>query len=114
MPITVNEVSGDVVIAQQEQSVIYVEQLTPPVVAVFEVGIQGPPGPPGPPGGAAYTHVQISASAVWFVQHDLGRRPHVTVVDSADTKVYGDIQYLNDSQLEISFTAPFSGKAYVA
>jgi hypothetical protein len=35
--------------------------------------------------------------------------PAVTVVDDAEDLVVGDIQYLSDTALVVSFSAPFTG-----
>ncbi len=60
-----------------------------------------------------YTHNQISASREWLVCHNLGKHPSVTVVDSANTVVVGDITYLNTEELIIRFTSEFSGRAFL-
>lgn len=60
-----------------------------------------------------YKHVQGVASSVWTVTHNLGKFPSVTVVDSAGTEWVGDVKYLNDNSLTISFTVAFSGIAYL-
>jgi hypothetical protein len=74
----------------------------------------GKPGPPGPPGtDLTYVHNQIAASATWTVVHSLHKRPSVSIVDSGDNLVIGEVQYIDDDTLTISFTAPFSGKAYI-
>lgn len=77
------------------------------------VGPQGPPGPPGAPGGGTYTHTQASPAAVWFITHGLGRRPSVTVVDSAGTVVIGNVAYTSDDTVAITFSGAFSGAAYL-
>lgn len=56
---------------------------------------------------------QSSASSTWSITHTLGGRPSVTIVDSAGTVVLGDIVYNSDTAVTISFTAPFSGYAYL-
>lgn len=67
------------------------------------------------PAPVRYTHVQAAASTTWSVTHNLGARPGgVTVVDSADTVVFGDVSYLSDNALTISFSAAFGGKAYIS
>ena len=58
-------------------------------------------------------HTQASVSSTWVITHDLGGRPSVTVVDSAGTVVVGDVSYNSDTQVTVSFTAPFSGYAYL-
>lgn len=56
---------------------------------------------------------QTTASALWTVNHPLGGRPSVTVVDSSSTVVFGEVTYLSDTSVRISFSAPFSGFAYL-
>jgi hypothetical protein len=79
-------------------------------------GPQGPQGPEGPvgPGGSDqnYIHTQNLADTVWVVNHTLTKAyPSVTVVDSGGTTVIGAIEYISATQLEITFTVPFTGKA---
>lgn len=84
------------------------------VVKISSIGPSGPAGPAGVDGGN-YTHVQSTPSTTWTVVHNLGYFPGgVSVVDSAGTKVYGDITHSNVNQLVINFTAGFSGKAYLS
>ena len=45
--------------------------------------------------------------------HELiGERPAVTVVDSAGTVVIGEVDYLDDNTVRLTFCAAFSGTAY--
>lgn len=60
-----------------------------------------------------YVHVQSVASAVWHVTHNLQKYPSVSIVDSAGSIVIGEVSYIDESSLEISFCAPFSGSAYL-
>lgn len=90
--------------------------ITAPVNVIAEVvqtGRQGPMGPAGP-GAIPYIHDQQVAASVWIVVHNLGKRPHVTIVDTADRKCYGDVHYDSDNQITITLSAAFSGKAYVS
>lgn len=59
-----------------------------------------------------YEHTQLIASDNWIVVHFLDKKPAVTVVDSADTVVVGEIIYLNNDTVELRFNGQFSGKAY--
>lgn len=61
---------------------------------------------------AYYRHVQSVAAAVWTVVHNLGKRPAVSVVDSAGDEVYGKVHYDSDTQVTLSFSAAFGGEAY--
>lgn len=84
-------------------------------------GATGPTGPTGPQGASVfaaagtYIHTQSSASATWTVVHNLGYFPGgVSVVDSAGSKVYGDVTHTSVNQLVINFTAGFGGKVYIS
>lgn len=70
-------------------------------------------GTEGGEGDKYYFHSQDSAQAEWTIEHNLGKYPSVTVVDSAGTVVFGDVTYESDSRLKITFSAEFSGKAYL-
>lgn len=61
---------------------------------------------------AHFTYTQVLPSATWDVTHNLNKKPSVTVVDSADSVVIGDVQYLNNNQVRLTFVGAFSGKAY--
>ncbi len=64
--------------------------------------------------GQRYVHTQVSPLSVWLVQHDLNSFPSVTIVDSGGSVVMGDIKYNSSNEIEITFSAEFSGKAYVS
>ena len=73
-----------------------------PVVPFYTVGLS-----------RRYVHTQASPSPVWNVTHTLGGRPSVTVVDSSGTVVIGEVTYNSNTSVTITFTAPFSGYAYL-
>lgn len=60
-----------------------------------------------------FNFTQASASDTWVIAHLLGKFPAVTVVDSAGTEVEGSINHTDVNSLTISFSAPFSGKAFL-
>jgi RNA:NAD 2'-phosphotransferase (TPT1/KptA family) len=60
-----------------------------------------------------HVHTQASPSTDWVVIHTLGGKPSVTVVDSADTLVIGEVKYDSNTQVTVSFTSAFSGFAYL-
>ena len=67
----------------------------------------------GSAGDSHFVHNQISAQATWSVTHNLGKHPSVTVVDSAGTQVYGEVEYPSLNQVVLTFSAAFSGTAYL-
>ena len=66
------------------------------------------------PVGGTYAHTQYSSSATWTVNHNLGFKPNVTVVDSAGTIIEGAIDYQTGNTIVLTFSAPFSGTAYLS
>lgn len=78
-------------------------------------GPAGAPGPAGPSGigGDVYVHDQSVAAATWNVAHGLDHWPQVTVVDSAGTVVMAGTRYVDSNTIEITHSAPFSGRAFV-
>lgn len=65
------------------------------------------------PTAARHIHTQGAAVTTWPITHALGGFPSVTVVDSANTVVFGEINYVSTSQIVVNFTAAFSGYAYL-
>ena len=61
-----------------------------------------------------YVHSQNIASTSWEVEHNLGFFPNVTVVDSAETQVEGNVIYNNMNRVTIEFSTAFAGKAYLS
>ena len=64
-------------------------------------------------GADRYIHTQGSAATTWTVTHTLGGHPSVTVVDSTGTVVIGGVQYDSETQVTLTFSAAFSGSAYL-
>lgn len=56
---------------------------------------------------------QNVASDLWEINHNLNIFPSVTVVDSGNNIVIGEVTYINENSLQIIFTSPFSGSAYL-
>ena len=63
-------------------------------------------------GDKTYVHDQISSSQTWTINHNLGKYPSVMIINSAGTVAMGDITYVNENQIIVTFSATFSGKAY--
>lgn len=62
---------------------------------------------------ATYIHKQDASSDTWNITHNLNKYPSVTIIDSGDNVVYGDITYIDKNNLQIKFSAAFGGKAYL-
>lgn len=66
------------------------------------------------PVGGNYTHNQIVSSSTWTITHNLGFFPAVSVVDSGGNYVVGDVTYVSQNVVTISFSSSFGGKAYLS
>ena len=62
-----------------------------------------------------YTHNQSSSGAAtsWTVTHNLNKYPSVTVIDTANSVIIGQIEYNSVNQLTITFKSATNGKAYL-
>jgi len=97
-------------------------KIPPSTVIEMQYTAPGPKGDPGTPGqdgqdgapgvDATYIHNQIAASTVWLVEHNLGKKPSVSIVDSAETLIIGDVIYLDNNRCQIELSMTVSGKAY--
>jgi hypothetical protein len=52
-------------------------------------------------------------SLVWTIQHNLGKFPSVSIVDTGNTTVISQIDYIDNNNLTITNSAQFAGKAYL-
>ena len=64
-------------------------------------------------GDLSYIHIQSAALSTWSISHGMGKFPSITVVDSGNSVVVGSSNMVDNNNLTITFTASFSGKAYL-
>lgn len=61
---------------------------------------------------AGYEHEQVSPSATWTINHNLGAKPAaVTVFDTSGQQWVGDVTHPTANQTVITFAAGFAGVA---
>jgi len=72
--------------------------------AVFTLSSQGAP---------TFEFDQGAASTTWDITHNLGKFPSITVIDTGNTVVTGEYNYVNNNRVILTFSAAFSGKAYL-
>lgn len=60
-----------------------------------------------------YVHNQSSASTVWNVNHNLGKYGSIKTIDTANTEIKGDEEYLDENNIRITFAYAIMGKAYI-
>lgn len=59
-----------------------------------------------------YVHIQSVASNIWTIDHNLNKFPSITIVDSANNTVIGNVKHINSNRVSVVFTSEFSGKAF--
>ena len=72
--------------------------------AVFTLSSQGVP---------TFIFNQNAVATVWNIQHNLGKFPSITVIDTGDTVVAGEYTYIDNNNVQLNFSAAFAGKAYL-
>ena len=82
--------------------------------ASWNIHLAGDKGATGETGGS-YVHNQSSSSSLWTVTHNLGYYPGgISVIDSGESIVVGDVTHTSISQFTVSFSTAFTGKVYVS
>ena len=99
--------SGEVVVVADE------------IVTVVSVGTQGPPGPglastDQLPEGTVHRYDRhyeqaFTNQSTVTVNHNLNKKPAITVIDSAGDECEGEVVHTNANTLTVSFSASFSG-----
>ena len=72
--------------------------------ALFTLSTQGVP---------TFIFNQGVPATTWNIQHNLGKFPSITVVDTAGTVVIGQYDYVDNNNITLTFAAAFAGKAYL-
>lgn len=63
-------------------------------------------------GDSHYEFTQATPSATWTVNHNLGKIPAITVIDSAGSEVVGSYTHTDANNTVLEFSGAFAGKAY--
>ena len=95
-----NEVTGEVQLSDGNGNVL------PMTVSTTDVRVRGV-------GLTGYSHDQTVSEPEWLIEHGLGKKPSVTVVDSMNRTVMGEVEYINDNALIVRIKSAFKGKAYL-
>lgn len=60
-----------------------------------------------------YVYEQEVASDTWVITHNLGKYPSVEIVDSAGTRIFPEVQWVNNNVCIARMSAAVTGKAYL-
>jgi hypothetical protein len=67
----------------------------------------------GQDGDRSYRHDQPVAAETWSITHNMRKFPSVSVALSTGHVGYGDVIYIDENNLTVSFSGEVSGKAYL-
>ena len=79
--------------------------------SVVTVTTPGPQGPAGVAGGTYYLHTQASAATTWTINHNLGFRPTVELLDSGSQEIDGAISHPTVNQTVVTLNPATAGLA---
>lgn len=60
-----------------------------------------------------YIHNQISPESEWVIEHELNKRPSVTITTEDNEMVLGEVLYPSAHRVVVRFSTEFSGTAYL-
>ena len=72
--------------------------------AVFTLSSQGTP---------TFIFTQGAPATVWNILHNLGKFPSVSVINNNDIVINGEVTYIDNNNVQLNFSAGFTGKAYL-
>ena len=78
---------------------------------VVTVTTAGPQGPGGCGGAVAYVHTQASPATTWTINHNLGFRPSVELLDSGSQEIDGAIAHPTVNQTVVTLNPATAGLA---
>lgn len=59
----------------------------------------------------SFTYYSNGPAKTWYVYHGLEKNPSVSVLNTANTEIKGQVNYLSENEVEIKFNNPIEGKA---
>tara|TARA_R110002096_G_scaffold249634_1_gene442006 strand:- start:986 stop:1564 length:579 start_codon:yes stop_codon:yes gene_type:complete len=65
------------------------------------------------PQSATFVFTQGVPATTWNITHNLGKFPSITVIDTGNTVVVGEYNYTSNTNVILTFSAGFAGKAYL-
>ena len=60
-----------------------------------------------------FAYEQAQPSDTWTIQHNLHKYPSVSIVDTAGSAFLGEVHYIDENSMTVSFAAAMAGYAYL-
>lgn len=109
--ITAQPVEATVEVLTVDSPIVQVN--APGIVVTTEVIIPGPQGIPGLSGAdlSTYIHTQVNPAITWTINHNLGIKPSVELLNTGSQEIEGDVIHTSTNQVIVQFTSPIAGTA---
>lgn len=102
------------IVLEEQRNIVQIEEEG---IRIIQTGTQGPPGVGFLPNRIAkletYVYRQDIPTSLWTINHNLDAYPSVSIVDSTETIVIGEVEYIDRNSVVVTFNGSFSGKAYL-
>ena len=102
--VNVNSVTNTVTVVENGSSTVVTVPVTSTVTAVTQ-------GPQGPAGSGAYIHTQSTVSTTWTINHNMGFRPSVELLDSGSQEIDGEVSHPSVNQTVVTLNPASAGLA---
>jgi hypothetical protein len=102
--VNVSSVTNTVTVTENGSSTVVTVPVTSTVAAITQ-------GPQGPAGAGAYIHEQSSASTTWIINHNLGFKPSVELLDSGSQEIDGEVSHPSVNQTVVTLNPASAGLA---
>ena len=104
MALTKTIVVDQITVTENGSSTVVTVPVTSTVTAVTQ-------GPQGPSGAAAFVFTQPTAAATWIINHNLGYRPSVELLDAGSQEIDGDVAHPSVNQTVVTLNPASAGLA---
>lgn len=102
--VNVSSVTNTVTVTENGSSTVVTVPVTSTVTAVTQ-------GPQGPAGGTAFVYQQAAPATTWTINHNLGYKPSVELLDSGSQEIDGDVSHPSDNQTVVTLNPASAGLA---
>jgi hypothetical protein len=105
--VNVTSINNTVLVTEQSSTAV----VTVPVTSTVTAITVGPQGGSGSGGGAAYEFVQAAPATTWTINHNLGFRPSVEILDAGSQEIDGQISHPSVNQTVVTLNPASAGLA---
>ena len=103
------EVSSEQCVVVKEIASNAIKVQAPETPVIVKIATAGPQGASSLSG--AYVYEQSAPAVNWTINHNLGYRPSVEVIDDGSREIDGDVYHPTVNQTVIIFNVPVAGSA---